>query len=109
MTLETILLALATGLGASAGIVGLLKVGLPWARRVVPALFATGKMLDESRVRLIAGLQMEREERERRLTAAEAETVAALAEAAEFQRRWQACEVVVARLNRRDNEGFARR
>ncbi len=97
MTIEALLLALVAGLGGGAGIVALLRVALPWARRVVPSWFAVGKALDASRDRLVASLSAEVTECTRQLALARAETLAERAEK----------EAALVRVN--DCEEFARR
>ncbi len=62
MDFDSLLLALAGGLGAGAGLLGVLRLVLPWARRVIPAAMAVTSAVEESQVRLIAAVTAERDE-----------------------------------------------
>lgn len=62
MDLDALLLALAGGLGAGAGILAVLRLVLPWARKVIPAAVSISHAVEESQVRLIAAVAAERDE-----------------------------------------------
>lgn len=67
MSIDALLVALASGLGGGALILALIRLGLPWVRRIIPVAVTISGALEASQARLVASLTAERVELEGQL------------------------------------------